>query len=72
MKPDDSHCLGKACARIGLHDRGASTITWFNIDRLDRPTGLPVAIEPWPYASKSPFCPGCWAKILEKGKGKKP
>jgi hypothetical protein len=67
-----SHCLGQGCARIGRHDQGAGTIEWFNVDRLDRPTGLPVSTEPWPYASKSPYCPECWAKILEKRKGKKP
>jgi hypothetical protein len=67
-----SHCLGKECGRIGLHDPKAGTIEWFNVDRHDRPTGLPVVAESWPHASKSPFCPECWAKILEKREGKKP
>ncbi len=67
-----SYCLGKACGRIGIHDPKAGTIEWFNMDRFNRPVGSPVIAETWPYASKSPFCPECWTKILEKRKGKKP
>ncbi len=72
FKSEISYCLGKACARIGIPDPKAGVIEWFNVDRFNRPVGSPVLTEPWPYASKSPFCPECWEKILEKRKGKKP
>lgn len=40
-------------------------LDWY--DPTDRGL-LPVATEPWPYTSKSPFCLSCWAAIKEKRK----
>lgn len=55
-------CL--TCGNWGVVEKidGAEMLTWY--DR-HRPPHL-IGREPWPWTSKSPFCPLCWKAIKEK------
>lgn len=75
MKASASICL--ACGALGLPAKlpgGPNEILWYRwvkwIVRGKRRGELrehpdPFARAPWPYATKSPYCPECWARIVK-------